>query len=456
MTLAELSRNTAFRLAAMFVSLYSGAMIVAFLIAYWQAGNLLDRHLLDRLSETRDALLVVATRDGFEGLRGVVQSEAAAIRTSDTILRLLDKSGATVAGNAASVEIFQGVRRIPRASIPEMAGRASYEDSFVARWIDVAGGKLLVGVSDRDEQATRDSILAGLGLGIISVLGVAGLAGIWLANRAQSHIDAFGKTLEAVSHGKLDRRVPMTGRGDDLDQVAERLNSALDRLSRLIERVNQSSSAIAHELKSPIGRLRQRLERLPYSGSTQTSEEIVGAALAEIDRVVEIIDAVLRISQIQAGARRNRFTPIDLAELVEEVAEVYEPVAEEAGLALVCQPPMTNGRILGDPQLLRQLFVNLIENAMRHSGGGRTITLSLDQDHGDPVAVVADDGAGIPEEERQRVLEPFARLDASRSTPGAGLGLSLVAAIAELHGARLVLGDNAPGLSVRMHFRRQK
>lgn len=450
MTLAELSRNAAFRLSAMFVALFSGAMILAFLAVYWQAGQFLDQHLSDRLAETRDALIVVATRDGFDSLRNVVQSEASTVRDSDTILAMVDRSGRFLAGNAASVRVFEGRRQVLRSQIPEMAARAAYDDRFIAEWSDFEGGKLLVGVSDRGAEDTRDAILTGLGTGLVSMLTLAALSGLWLARRAQSRIDDFALTLKAISRGKLDRRVPLSGRGDDLDQVGQQLNEALDRLALLIERKNQSTSAIAHELRSPIGRVRQKLERM--LDEAVLPEKPLHEAIGDIDRIVEIIEAILRIGQIQSGARRKRFTPVELAHLIADVAEVYEPVAEEAGQTIACLPPMADALIFGDPQLLTQMFANLIENAVRHCPPGTHIELSLEATAEGLEARVEDNGAGIPEHERQRVLEPFARLEESRTTLGAGLGLSLVAAIAELHGAKLVLGDAGPGLSVVLRF----
>lgn len=453
MTLTDLLRNTAVRLAAMFVALFSGALIVAFLLVYWQAGRFLDRHLVEQLAETRDALMIVASRDGFSSLRNVVQSEAATVRDADTVLLLIDNTGKYLAGNARDIKPFAGTQRIPRDRIPELASRVAYEDEFVSRWSDFEGGHLLVGVSNHDVEAMRGFILTGLGVGIVSMLVMAGLSGLWLAHSTQGRVDIFASTLRAVSRGKLDRRVTLSGRGDDLDQVGQQLNAALDRLSALIARVNQSAAAIAHELRSPIGRVRQKLEKMLETSKAGTPEEsALRSAISELDHIVEIVEAILQIGQIRSGARRDRFANVDLALLLTDVAEVYEPVAEEAGLAIECLPPMASMAVLGDRQLLMQMFANLIENAVRHCGAGRTITLSVDEPPEGPVVMVADDGPGIPEEERQRVLEPFARLDQSRTTPGAGLGLSLVAAIAELHGAQLVLADNGPGLAVRLSF----
>lgn len=181
-------------------------------------------------------------------------------------------------------------------------------------------------------------------------------------------------------------------------------------------------------------------------------EKPLHAAIADIDHIVEIIEAILRIGQIQSGARRKRFMPVDLAHLIADVVDVYEPVAEEAGQTIVCLPPMADALIFGDPQLLTQMFANLIENAVRHCPAGTRIELSLEASAEGLEARIEDNGAGIPLHERQRVLEPFARLEESRTTVGAGLGLSLVAAIAELHRAKLVLGDAGPGLSVVIKF----
>ena len=245
--------------------------------------------------------------------------------------------------------------------------------------------------------------------------------------------------------------------GDDLDQVAEQINDTLNHLQRLIARVDQSSTDIAHDLKRPIGRLRQRLDvALRTATGVPEFRREISASLEEIDTIVETFEALLRIAQIEAGARRERFRRVDLRSLLTEVTEIYRPVVDDAGDELVVELSQSDSNLVnGDGELLIQLFVNLIENAIRHCPRGTMIRVTLE---GDPVGglrvVVSDNGPGIPPNERDKVFHRLYRLEKSRSTPGSGLGLSLVAAIAELHGARLALGDNNPGLIVQIDFPR--
>jgi signal transduction histidine kinase len=277
---------------------------------------------------------------------------------------------------------------------------------------------------------------------------------IYLARRTQQKIDVFVTTLEDVNRGQIGRRVPLTGSGDDLDHVAAQINGTLAHLEKLIESVNQASSDIAHDLKKPIGRLRRKLEEaLRATGSVADFRSRVEDSLVELDSIVDTFEALLRITQIEAGARKSRFSPLDLVPLLADVADIYEPVAEEAGDRLECTvPAVATARVNGDRELLTQLFANLIENAIRHSPKGTNIGVSLTAQGDRHLAVVWDSGPGVPSAERENVFRRLYRLERERTTPGSGLGLSLVAAIAELHGASVALADNKPGLRVEVAF----
>jgi signal transduction histidine kinase len=277
-----------------------------------------------------------------------------------------------------------------------------------------------------------------------------------LARRAQQKIDAFATTLSKVGHGEIGKRVPLTGAGDDLDDVASQINATLARLQKLIENVNQASSDIAHDLKKPIGRLRQRLEQaLRRSTDVEDFRGRIDESLRDLDCIVETFEALLRISQIEAGARKAHFSDIDLGAVLADVCDVYEPVVEEAGNRLQHTNGAAGGAIVdGDRELLTQLFANLIENAVRHSPRGTLIGADIAQQPGKLLAIVWDNGPGIPPAERENVFRRLYRLERARTTPGSGLGLSLVAAIAELHGASVQLNDNAPGLRVEISFPR--
>jgi signal transduction histidine kinase len=283
---------------------------------------------------------------------------------------------------------------------------------------------------------------------------VPALLGAHLARRAQRKIDALASTLTAVASGKIALRVPVAGSRDDLDLVAIQINKTLDQLQSLIQNVNQTSSDIAHDLKHPIGRLRQMLDDARVNAdSVAEFRGVVCQALTEIDTIVETFEALLRITQIEAGAGKRRFAPVDLNGLLCHVADVYGAVIEDEGRRFETDIfPENAAMISGDRELLTQLFANLIENAICHTPKGTLISLRIVPDGSKVTAHLQDNGPGIPESERERVFQRLYRLEKSRSTPGNGLGLSLVAAIAQLHGAKVELTDNHPGLSVAVSF----
>jgi len=250
--------------------------------------------------------------------------------------------------------------------------------------------------------------------------------------------------------GELGKRVPASGFGDEMDQLALNLNAMLDRIQALMESLKRVSDDIAHDLRTPLSRLRHQLEaarsRTPRSG-----DAVIEQAITEVDAILETFSALLRISQIEAGARRAAFSVISLGQIASTVTEAYSPVAEDRSQRL--KPVLADvPPIPGDRELLTQMVANLIENSMRHCPAGVDISVELAQEDGAPVLRVADNGPGIPTGEREKVFRRFYRLEASRTTPGSGLGLALVKAVADLHGASIELSDNRPGLCVTIRF----
>jgi len=354
------------------------------------------------------------------------------------------------------VREFSGWGELDRAWLPMVADKGNPDDRFYSMWTQVSKGHLLVGGSDREIRDVQRILKHGLGWGLIATILLAVGSATYLARRAQQKIDVFATTLSKVSRGEITERVPVTQSHDDLDHVATQINATLAHLQKLIENVNQASSDIAHDLKKPMGRLRRRLELALRSAQDGKSfREQVEASLEDLDSIVETFEALLRITQIEAGARRSRFCDLELGTVLAEVADIYEPVAEEAGDRLVSTVAIAErAQVTGDRELLMQLFANLIENAIRHSPTGTRIDVALQTRGERHVAVVADSGPGIPASERENVFRRLYRLERARSTPGSGLGLSLAAAIADLHGAAVELLDNAPGLRIEVSFPR--
>jgi signal transduction histidine kinase len=303
------------------------------------------------------------------------------------------------------------------------------------------GGALVVGRDLSSVRALEQRLLSGALWVAVAVL-VLGLAGGLVIGRGVAKRAArMEATLAEVQAGALERRLLVSGAGDEFDRLALRINATLDRLQALMTALREVTDDIAHDLRTPLTRLRQRLE----AAALDPKPEAIAAAEKEADALLDMFAALLRIAQVESGARRAGFTRVDLSAVAQSVAEVYAPAAEERSQVL--QADIAPGVTMdGDPALLTQMLANLVENAIRHGCEGGRIGLVV----GATEVCVADDGPGIPASEREAVFRRFHRLDAARSTPGSGLGLSLVRAVAELHGIRLALEEAAPGLRVRM------
>jgi signal transduction histidine kinase len=288
--------------------------------------------------------------------------------------------------------------------------------------------------------------------GAVAILSIVGVVGGLLIQRAVlARIHGIQATVSAIMQGDLSHRLPTRHTGDELDTLSQTINRMLEQIEHLINGVRNVSNSIAHDLRTPLAELRSRLEELSLTrpSPTETFAEIE-AAVADVDRVINIFHALLRLAQIDTGMRRSGFVSLDAAEVASEAVEFYLPAAELKGVSL----SFHNGgpaRVSGDPILLAQAVSNLIDNALKYVPTGGAITVETRHPSEQTVEIaVADDGPGISDAEKPKVVERFYRGDASRGTPGAGLGLSLVDAVAKLHGGALEFADNHPGLRVRL------
>lgn len=446
---SSLLRSTPFRLALAFSLLFVVAFVIAGLIAF----QVLRADLSERLdSSVKDTFAVVAaTYSGadLEDLVATVDSHANLARDEDRFLSLVDASGTKLAGSIIAPAIPAGYAT---ASGPELG--IPNDDIYRVYSGKVGDNTLSVAVSFAETEELESLLVVSFGWATIIVLGLAVIGGALLATRVQHRLDSIAATMVEVSHGKLDTRIPLIGRGDDIDQVSSQVNAALDRLSGLVAGMKQVSENIAHDLKTPLGRLQIILEEAVSSataGKDLTSS--LAEALDECGRINGTFEALLRIAQIEAGARKASFKPVDLAEVIATIAEIYRDVAEDDGKKLAAMvSPGTLSLINGDRELLIQMFANLVENAIRHCPAATSISLSIDGAARRVLATVSDSGPGIPSDEREKVFQRLYRLDGSRSTHGNGLGLSLVRAIADLHGATIALQNNDPGLKVVVGF----
>jgi signal transduction histidine kinase len=312
-----------------------------------------------------------------------------------------------------------------------------------------AGERLFVGRNlaefDRLQRLFGGTLAASLGVTIL--LGVAG--GFLLSRRVSSRLDEINRNSLAILEGDLRRRMPVGTRGDEFDELSGNLNRMLDRIEQLMAAMREVSDNIAHDLRSPISRMRSRIEvALMAAGvGDEALRSVLEQTVQDTDAILGVFNSLLTIAEVESGAPRERFAEVDLAELARETFDTYEPVAEEAGVRLTLS---TGGpaRLRGDPSLLVQAITNLLDNAIKYVPRGGHVRLAVERDRAAIRLVVADDGPGIEEAFRTRAFDRFTRMEKSRTTAGSGLGLSLVRAVARLHGGTVRLEDAQPGLRV--------
>jgi signal transduction histidine kinase len=317
--------------------------------------------------------------------------------------------------------------------------------------IAVPGGVALVVGRDVEEQQVFAAAVRRAFLWGTAIVALAGLAGGLLASRALLHrIDSVTQASRTIMAGSLSGRLPVSSAGDEFDRLAEGLNAMLERIERLMIGLREVSDNIAHDLKTPLTRLRNRAETALAAPAGADQRPALEQTIEEADGLIRTFNALLAIARLEAGQGSESFAALDLAAVAREAAELYEPVAEEAGFGLDVEVAAAPA-VLGDRQLIGQAIGNLIDNAMKYgrTGGAAASRILLRiESGGEARIIVADHGPGIPPADRERALKRFVRLEASRSAPGSGLGLSLVAAVARLHGGSLKLEDNRPGLRV--------
>ena len=328
-----------------------------------------------------------------------------------------------------------------RAQIPE------WDDDVYARIIPVAPNRqLLYGRMGGNIDSAREVVRSALNWGLAAMAVLAVLGSFLMAGRIAGRLEQINRISQEIRLGDLSRRMPQGRGGDEFDRLSGNLNRMLDQIQSLMEGVRSVSDAIAHDLRTPLARLRTRLERLRKASPGEV-EAGVEQSIAEADRMLATFNALLSIAQLEAGSRRTDFADVDMRALMVDIADLYEPVASEKNIDLRLERNAAVS-LHGDRNLLFQAISNLVDNAVKYTPEGGRVELELLRRSEGPRLVVSDSGPGIPAEERERVFERFYRLDAHRESAGNGLGLTLVAAVAKLHDSRVDLGDNEPGLRV--------
>ncbi|MEM8948269.1 MAG: HAMP domain-containing sensor histidine kinase [Pseudomonadota bacterium] len=417
--LSALLRLSAVRQAFWLLALFSTITLIAWGGTYWFMQREILRAVDARLAARMEAAILMM--DAGDTLPRPGDDQTAAIVTS------------------AELDGFRSLDTDP--SGPDMR--------YLLRTTE--HGRVLLGENIERQEELRDILSVGMQLSLLATLLATAIAALWLARRGQARLNVVSAGLAQVAEGRLDTRITLEGQ-DDLSLLAKRINATTERLDNAMAQMRVQSSNIAHDLRTPLARLRAEIETSLIKATEQgraVSPEELGAALEQIDRITGTFDALLRLARIESGAGREAFASVDLKDLVESVAETFSAVVEDRGQSLSVE--IEDAReIRGDRDMLIQLLANLIQNALRHGAEEQTITLRV---HG-PQLWVSDQGPGIPLDERKSVLRTLYRGEASRQGEGFGLGLSLVRAIAELHGAELTLSDGpeGQGLSVRLRF----
>jgi len=385
-------------------------------------------------------------------LAATIDRRVVAEPATGKIVLFADASGRRLAGNLHAWPAGLAPGGAPQPVWIESKGKPL---RAVLMRVPLANGyQLLVGRGASRFQRLENFFMYGLAgaAGIVLLLGV--LSGLLIRRAFLAEVHSISQTASAIVEGNLSRRLPVHGDGlsdqggaDELEMLAHTVNRMLDQIEQLIHGVRNVANAIAHDLRTPLTVLRSRLEGLSLSRPPmEVAYAEIEAAVADVDRVIGIFNALLRLAEIDTGARRSGFVQVDFAKMLEEAAEFYQPLAEIKGVTLSCEGPPTL-LASGDPLLLTQAIGNLIDNAIKFAHEGGAIVVAADQRPDGAIALtVRDDGPGITDAEKPKVSERFYRGDASRGTPGVGLGLSLVAAVAKLHRGVLELADNHPGL----------
>ena len=451
MRLADLFRRTSFRLAmTMTVAIVAVLLLaggIGFGLMHAQLTSRQDARVTEMFRSLEQAMVAGDERDLIE----ILTSRIAASPEQSSIYLLKDRMGRVLAANIQGMDQPPGWSTVP-------AGLKGITDHYAYRVFTGTSGNytLSVGLTNADLDDLGDILAGSLGWSALTVLIAALGVGSVLATRMDKRLARVDHTMNRVAHGDLAARIDLSGRGDDLDQIATTINAALARLERVVGAMRQVSADIAHDLRTPLNRLRIRIEKastLVEAGQPMADE--LAIALTEADQINETFSALLRIAQIESGSRKAGFRPLDLVKLLGDVVEIYRAVAEDAGQSLTAAANVA-GRINGDPELLTQMFVNLIENAIRYCPAGTVITCAVTETAGNVRVCISDSGAGIPVAERENVQRRLYRLEKSRTTPGSGLGLSLVRAIADLHQASVTLRDTdaaqGKGLTVEVSF----
>jgi signal transduction histidine kinase len=455
--LGKVVRTTAFRLSAIYIAVFSIFSVSFILYIAYSTNVLLGQQLRDTIAAE---ILGLADQYRSGGLPAVVNVvDQRSYQPGASLYLITDLSGRVLAGNVGGVpQNLLDTAGMDPVTVPyqRYAGDRDQRLAMV-QVVRLPGSfRLLVGRDIGEREQFRQIIGRALLWALALMIGLALLSWIFVSRRVLKRIDSLTATTRQIMQGDLSGRLEVTGTGDEFDRLADSLNTMLERIELLLYGLKDVSDNIAHDLKTPLTRLRNRVEAaLAEPIDAEGYRSTLEATIEESDQLIRTFNALLMIARIEAGSPDGSVTTVDVSAIARDVAELYEPVAEEKNVELIVEAPQPV-ELKASRELLSQALANLVDNAIKHGDGieGRRlrVVVSTAREGKNLVLRVADNGPGIPEADRERVLLRFVRLEKSRSQPGSGLGLSLAAAVARLHHGSIELGDGKPGLIVTIRL----
>jgi signal transduction histidine kinase len=449
MRLPKLLRTSVFQLTLVYMALFGVSVLALFGFIYWSTLGYLERQTNTTIQVEIDGLFEQYERRNLQGLADVIEERVRRDDEARSVYLLADGIGRPLAGN---------VPYWPPAL-----------DGFTGQWIDFVrtdengietpvragvvrigpGLRLLVGRDIRELARIRQVFKGASIYGLTLTMGLALLGGVLMALSARRRVAELNRTTRQIIAGDLSRRAPIKGTRDEHDELAANVNAMLDQIESLLAGMRHVGDSVAHDLRGPLTRLRNRLETV--AAAAQPRREDIAECVQQVEHVLDTFNALLRIARVESGAHRSAFAGVDLERIVRDVCELYQAAADERQIALVCDVQAAV-EVFGDRELLAQALTNLLDNAVKYTPAGGRVFVTLERTDDTARIRVADSGPGVPPEDRERVLQRFTRLDQARSQPGNGLGLALVKAVTMQHHGRLALDDNRPGLVVTIEI----
>lgn len=450
MKLPRFTRTTSFKLSALYMGVFLLSFLMVGVMVYFLASRILEEQMKDGIDLEVASLVAEYNEGGVSALEDEIVGKSKTRAGQLYLYGILTPDGQSLAGNITHFDKVEGWISVP---ILQKKDSKDDDDFLNVKVVPLSKGYWLgVGYHADYVEDALDAVVNAFSWGILLVVMAGGAGGFFLTRSFLKKIEAITKSTQAIIAGDLKHRLSVSKNHDELDNLALLLNRMLDKICRLIENIQQVSNDIAHDLRTPIGHLKFRLEEaLSKDLTVPQYKDCIGGMIEEVDTILNTFSALLRIAQIESGSRRAGFSEVNLSEIISSVTEALTPVAEEKNQNLIYD--IEDYIFLsGDKELLTQLAYNLVENSIVHTPENTQISVTLGKTPEGIEFAVSDNGPGVPSEQAEKIFQRFYRAERSRTTPGNGLGLSIVSAIADLHNAEIKLFHNHSGLIMNILF----